>query len=163
MQSCCLLQQQLLWCGCYGRYVGAGTRSVLADVLVKIMRCLANFALSPTLRAQVARHADMSCIIDVLGGALPSPEYRSSVMDSLCRASSPLQNTICLFVFSHPFALRALQVTRNMPSTHPLVYNAIMQCVGTKNDALRNKNKTLLPCHYHRIVVLFYSSSSSTD
>ena len=52
--------------------MGAGTRSVLADVLVKIMRCLANFALSPTLRAQVARHADISCIIDVLGGALPS-------------------------------------------------------------------------------------------
>lgn len=41
-----------------------------------------------------------------------------------------------------------------------LVYSTILQCVGTKNDALRNKNKTFLPCHYHRIVVLVYSSSS---
>jgi hypothetical protein len=47
----------------------SGTRSTLADVLVKIMRCLANLALTPRLRAQVARHADISCVIDVLGGA----------------------------------------------------------------------------------------------
>ena len=30
---------------------------------------LANLALAPRLRAQVARHADINCIIDVLGGA----------------------------------------------------------------------------------------------
>jgi hypothetical protein len=49
---------------------GVGTRAVLADVLVKIMRCIANLALTPRLRAQVARHADINCIIDVLSGAL---------------------------------------------------------------------------------------------
>ncbi len=47
----------------------SGTRASLADILVKIMRCLANLALTPRLRAQVARHADVTCIIDVLGGA----------------------------------------------------------------------------------------------
>jgi hypothetical protein len=47
----------------------SGRRAALADVLVKIMRCLANLALTPRLRAQVARHADVNCIIDVLDGA----------------------------------------------------------------------------------------------
>jgi hypothetical protein len=47
----------------------AGMRILLADVLVKVMRCLANLALTPRLRSQVARHADISCIIDMLDGA----------------------------------------------------------------------------------------------
>jgi hypothetical protein len=58
----------------------AGTRAALADVLVKIMRCLANLALTPRLRAQVARHADINCIIDVLGGAFVSLVCKSCSM-----------------------------------------------------------------------------------
>lgn len=38
-------------------------------MLVKIMRCLANLALTPRLRAQVARNADINCIMEILGGA----------------------------------------------------------------------------------------------
>ena len=63
---------------------GVGTRAVLADVLVKIMRCLANLALTPRLRAQVARHADINCIIDVLSGALISHATKSFIVHLSC-------------------------------------------------------------------------------
>lgn len=70
----------------------SGMRVLLADVLVKIMRCLANLALTPRLRAQVARHADINCIIDVLSGEFLFCSCAHVIVRPLTQLQHPIAN-----------------------------------------------------------------------
>lgn len=88
----------------------AGMRVLLADVLVKIMRCLANLALTPRLRAQVARHADINCIIDVLGGAF----FMSIVCKCICASHTVAASDSRRSTVEEELVLNAVAATHNL-------------------------------------------------